>query len=102
MSQTLERVIKLVKNNDILISFHGYDELSEDDILIRDVLNSVEAAVVVEDYPDFEKGRVSWCCSLTAGRSQFMWYGVFRKGLPRQPFWSLRIDPTRIGGQVIF
>lgn len=56
MSGTLERVLELVSRDEILISEHGYDELAADDIFLSDVLAGVEAAVVVDDYPDYPKG----------------------------------------------
>jgi hypothetical protein len=49
----------LIKARDILVSSHGYDELAEDDIMIGDLLSSIDGALVVEDYPDFGKGP---CC----------------------------------------
>ena len=56
MSETLEAIKRLVAAGEVRISEHGYDELAEDDIAVRDILNGIEEAVVVEDYPDFPKG----------------------------------------------
>ena len=38
------------------VSEHGYDELAEDGIYARDVVEGVKGAVVVEDYPAYPKG----------------------------------------------
>ena len=38
------------------VSEHGYDELSADGLLARDIVEGITNAVVVEDYPDFPKG----------------------------------------------
>ena len=56
MSKTLEEIHKLIKRGEVLISAHGYDELAQDDIPVRDVLASAVDGVIVEDYPDFVKG----------------------------------------------
>jgi hypothetical protein len=56
MSRTFRQVLELAARGKVRISAHGYDELAEDGILVRDVIASVSEAVVVEDYPGFSKG----------------------------------------------
>ena len=56
MSATLQKVIALIQRGEVRISLHGYDELTADDILVRDVIDGVAEAALVEDYPDFHKG----------------------------------------------
>ncbi len=56
MSKTLTSVQKLVAEGKVRISDHGYDELAEDRILVREVLSGTNSAELVEDYPDFGKG----------------------------------------------
>ncbi len=56
MSNTLKRIIELVEGKDVKISDHGYDELAEDGILVRDVLLGIKEAIVIGDYPDYKKG----------------------------------------------
>ena len=56
MSEIFKKILKLIKNKDLVVSNHGYDELSEDNIWLKDLLASAEFGVVVEDYPDFPKG----------------------------------------------
>ena len=56
MSETLETVKHLVAAGDVRISEHGFDELSEDQIYVRDVLSGIKTAAPVEDYPSYPKG----------------------------------------------
>jgi len=56
MSQTLDNVRTLIASGAVRVSSHGYDELAEDGIMVRDLVVGIEAASVVEDYPDYAKG----------------------------------------------
>jgi len=58
-SSTFEKVKMLIEKSDVLISSHGYDELAEDGILVKEIMTSINQAIVLEDYPDFGKGP---CC----------------------------------------
>lgn len=58
-SNTFVKVKKLIEKSDVLISSHGYDELAEDGILVKEIISSIDRAIVLEDYPDFGKGS---CC----------------------------------------
>lgn len=56
MSGTLERIRALAARDDVRISLHGYEELASDRIHVVDIINGLNAATVVEDYPAYPKG----------------------------------------------
>jgi len=56
VSDTLGRIVELVRAGDVRVSDHGYDELAADGILARDLVEAIAKARVVEDYPGFPKG----------------------------------------------
>lgn len=56
MSEFLEKVRALIHTGDVRVSEHGYDELAEDGLTAREVLDGIADAVVVEEYPDYPKG----------------------------------------------
>ncbi|MCK5201919.1 MAG: DUF4258 domain-containing protein [Spirochaetales bacterium] len=55
-SKTLEKVQALVRMLEVRVSDHGYEELSADNLFVRDIINGITEAVVVEDYPNYPKG----------------------------------------------
>ncbi len=55
MASLLEHVRSLVSVGEVRISEHGYDELAEDGLTAREVLNGVPEALLVEQYPDYPK-----------------------------------------------
>jgi len=57
LSVILESIRRLILSGDIRISEHGYDELAEDDLSVAELLDSFEHAEIVEDYPNFPKGK---------------------------------------------
>lgn len=56
MSQLLERIQKLAENGEVRISEHGYDELSEDGIPVREAVRGIVEAVAVEEYSASGRG----------------------------------------------
>jgi len=97
MSATLETIKRLVAAGDVRISEHGYDELVNDDILARDILNGVAAATLVEDYPEFGKGpAVLVLQSDGAGKPLHVVWGIPRGRMsPAVLVTAYRPDPAR-------
>ena len=56
MSATLEQVRALVARGEVRVSLHGYEELAADDVRVHDIIDGLDTAVAVEDYPNYPKG----------------------------------------------
>lgn len=56
MNVTFDSIRTLISEGNVRISEHGYDELAADGLLARELVEGVEAAEVIEDYPNYSKG----------------------------------------------
>lgn len=56
MSETFKHIVDLVQRQDVRISDHGYDELAQEGIFIREIIAGVSEGMIVEDYPEYSKG----------------------------------------------
>lgn len=56
MSETFTRIQSLGEIGEIRVSAHGYDELANDALFVRDLLTAIHTTFVVEDTPDYHKG----------------------------------------------
>ena len=55
MRTLLDQIKRLVESGDVLVSAHGYDELANDNVFIKDVIRMEEVRLITE-YPDHGKG----------------------------------------------
>ena len=56
MSKTFDRIRSLISEGRVRISEHGYDESTADRLIVRELVEGVEMAEVIEDCPDYPKG----------------------------------------------
>ena len=56
MSDTFDTIRALIAEGNVRISEHGYDELVNDGLLARELIETAETAEVIEDYPNYPKG----------------------------------------------
>jgi uncharacterized protein DUF4258 len=56
VSDTLERVRRLVAERYVRLSDHAFERLLRHDIEYEEILLGVDDAIVVEDYPDYVHG----------------------------------------------
>ena len=56
MGDTLQRIRELARAGIVKISEHGYDELVVDGISARELVEGVQDALLIEEYPSFGKG----------------------------------------------
>jgi len=69
----------LVRAGEVRISEHGYDEMIEDKLTAREVVDGMQDAVVIEEYPDYPTGPCILCLQ------------VDRTGEPIHVVWGIPI-----------
>jgi hypothetical protein len=97
VSETFALVRGLVVSGAVRVSEHGYDELAEDGISVAEILSAVSTGTVVEDYPDYPKGRSVLVRQVDGlGRAIHAVWGI-PKGFesPAVLVTAYRPDPTR-------
>lgn len=103
MSETFTLIQSLVASGEVRVSEHGYDELVEDGITVSEILVGIGSGTVVEDYPEYPKGRSVLVLQLDdAGRSIHVVWGI-PKGFQRPAVLvtAYRPDPARWDGRFI-
>jgi len=97
MSKLFEIIINLIKQNDVVISNHGYDELASDDIFVNDIMSGVSRGEVIEEYPEFLKGPCVLVCQKDLNNNPIhVVYGIPRgAGSPEVLVTAYRPDPKR-------
>ena len=97
MIETLGQIQALVERGEIRISLHGYDELADDQISVREVVGGLKDAILLEDYPDYPKGPS--CLVLQrdgAGRLIHVVWGIPAGGIsPAVVITAYRPDPAK-------
>ena len=53
---TFDRIRGLISEGRVRISVHGYDQITADRLLVRELVEGVGTAEVVEDYPNYPQG----------------------------------------------
>jgi len=56
MGDTFEKILRLIRDGKLRISEHGYDEIADEGILVRELVANVGEAIIVEEYPAYGKG----------------------------------------------
>jgi Domain of unknown function (DUF4258) len=56
LSDTFAKIRVLVASGQARPSLHGFRELAADDILLDDLLDNIDSALVIEDYFDANRG----------------------------------------------
>jgi hypothetical protein len=51
-----EAILELVRHNEVLLSDYGYDEMMNDGIFVKDVMEGTAEGVPIEEYPEYHKG----------------------------------------------
>ena len=80
MNETFATIGNLIRRGEVVVSEHGYDELANDGLSAREIVQGFAQAIVIEDYPEYPKGP----CVLTLQSD--------REGQPIHVVWGIPKD----------
>jgi hypothetical protein len=97
MGRTFEQILELLQRGEVRISDHGYEELAQEGIFVRDIIAGVSSGKIVEDYPEYPKGPcVLVLQSDSEGRPMHVVWGIPRgASSPAVLVTAYRPDPAR-------
>lgn len=52
----MDQIRALVTRGEVRVSLHGYEELAADNVLVRDIIDGLTTAEMIEEYPTYPKG----------------------------------------------
>ena len=79
MSATLATIQAFLADGKSRVSDHAFEELYKDGIITQDVLDAMPTAILVEDYPDANRGSsVLVLCRLANGRALHAVWGIHK------------------------
>lgn len=85
MSGTLDIVQALVARRKLRVSDHGVDDIRNDGLRLSDILNGVDAAVIVEDYPAAFKGPTVLALQMIGTKPVHVVWGLAKTSSPASP-----------------
>jgi len=56
LREFFNRLLGLIKEGEVLISEHGYEELAEDHLTAKELITGASEGIIVEEYLDYHKG----------------------------------------------
>jgi hypothetical protein len=86
LGEFADQVRALINAGDVRISEHGYDELANDALTAREVLNGIQDAIVLRNTHTIQKVTVPYFCRRIKWIPPFMLYGESQKVMTSQLF----------------
>lgn len=81
MSDFLKAIRHLIATGDVRISEHGYNELAEDGLTVKELFDGIDKAQIVENIQIIQKEDVYYFCKKINMAIPFKYCGEFPKDM---------------------